>query len=120
MHGSEESQCHRNIRIRIAIAHHRIVASWWPPTRRRSTLRVRPSEPSATPSSLTPLPIDPLLPEIVAHLRSHGCLVLEAPPGAGKTTRVPRALDDAGFIDGEILVLEPRRLEHQDLPVDEP
>ena len=59
---------------------------------------------------LTPLPIDPLLPEIVAHLRQHGCLVREAPPGAGKTTRVPRALDDAGFIDGEILVLEPRRL----------
>ncbi len=37
--------------------------------------------------------------------------MLEAPPGAGKTTRVPRALFDAGFAEtGEILVLEPRRL----------
>jgi ATP-dependent helicase HrpB len=58
---------------------------------------------------LTPLPIDPLLPEIVASLERVPSLVLEAPPGAGKTTRVPRALLDAG-VDGEILVLEPRRL----------
>jgi ATP-dependent helicase HrpB len=57
-----------------------------------------------------PLPIDPLLPEIVAQLRAGASLVLEAPPGAGKTTRVPRALDDAGAVDGQILVLEPRRL----------
>jgi ATP-dependent helicase HrpB len=35
-----------------------------------------------------PLPIDPLLPEIVAALRAGGALVIEAPPGAGKTTRV--------------------------------
>jgi ATP-dependent helicase HrpB len=58
---------------------------------------------------LTPLPIDPLLPEIVASLERSPSLVLEAPPGAGKTTRVPRALLDAG-LEGEILVLEPRRL----------
>jgi ATP-dependent helicase HrpB len=57
------------------------------------------------------LPIDALLPQIVASLRAHPTLVLEAPPGAGKTTRVPRALLDAGFADkGEIVVLEPRRL----------
>jgi ATP-dependent helicase HrpB len=56
-----------------------------------------------------PLPIDPLLPEIVTSLRERPSLVLEAPPGAGKTTRVPRALLDAG-LTGEILVLEPRRL----------
>lgn len=57
------------------------------------------------------LPIDPLLPQIVAHLREAQSLVLEAPPGAGKTTRVPRALFDAGFAaDGDIVVLEPRRL----------
>jgi ATP-dependent helicase HrpB len=56
-----------------------------------------------------PLPIDPLLPDIVASLRRTPNLVLEAPPGAGKTTRVPRALLDAG-VQGEILVLEPRRL----------
>jgi ATP-dependent helicase HrpB len=54
------------------------------------------------------LPIDPLIPEIAAHLRAHTTLVLEAPPGAGKTTRVPPAL--LGITDGEILVLEPRRL----------
>jgi ATP-dependent helicase HrpB len=50
------------------------------------------------------------LPEVVAQLRAHRALVLEAPPGAGKTTRVPRALLDAGLVDGEIVVLEPRRL----------
>ena len=55
------------------------------------------------------LPIDVELPAIVSLLRERKRLVLEAPPGAGKTTRVPRALLDAGF-EGEILVLEPRRL----------
>jgi ATP-dependent helicase HrpB len=43
-----------------------------------------------------PLPIDPLLPEIVAALRAGGSLVIEAPPGAGKTTRVPAAIHAAG------------------------
>jgi ATP-dependent helicase HrpB len=58
-----------------------------------------------------PLPIDPLLPAVVASLRARPTLVLEAPPGAGKTTRVPRALLDAGLAEnGEIVVLEPRRL----------
>jgi ATP-dependent helicase HrpB len=57
------------------------------------------------------LPIDPLLPEIVATLRGAKSLVLEAPPGAGKTTRVPRALLEAGLGQGkEIVVLQPRRL----------
>jgi ATP-dependent helicase HrpB len=60
---------------------------------------------------MIPLPIDPLLPELCATLRRSKNLVLEAPPGAGKTTRVPRALLDEGFAaEGEILVLEPRRL----------
>ena len=60
---------------------------------------------------MQPLPIDSLLPELCASLQSSPSLVLEAPPGAGKTTRVPRALLDAGFASqGEILVLEPRRL----------
>ena len=54
------------------------------------------------------LPVDALLPEVVAALRFHRSLVLEAPPGAGKTTRVPPALLEA--FPGEILVLEPRRL----------
>jgi len=58
--------------------------------------------------TLAPLPIDSLLPEIVNALERHPSLVIEAPPGAGKTTRVPPALLDR--VQGEILVLEPRRL----------
>jgi len=54
------------------------------------------------------LPIDPLVPGIVAHLRSAHNLVLEAPAGAGKTTRVPPALLELS--EREVLVLEPRRL----------
>ncbi len=57
------------------------------------------------------LPIDPLLPEIVRSLAEVPRLVIVAPPGAGKTTRVPPALLDCGLVpDGEILVLEPRRV----------
>jgi ATP-dependent helicase HrpB len=57
------------------------------------------------------LPIDPHLPEIISILNSEPSLVLSAPPGAGKTTRIPRALYDAGFAGNkEILILEPRRL----------
>jgi ATP-dependent helicase HrpB len=60
---------------------------------------------------MIPLPIDSHLPKIILTLRSCGSLVLTAPPGAGKTTRIPRALCDNGFADrGEILILEPRRL----------
>ena len=60
---------------------------------------------------MQPLPIDPLLPEIIARLRQSPNIVLEAPPGAGKTTRVPPALLDAKITgDSEVLVLEPRRL----------
>ncbi len=63
------------------------------------------------PISVTPLPIDALLPDIVSALRTREALVLEAPPGAGKTTRVPPALLKAGLAgDKEIIVLQPRRL----------
>ncbi|KGI79049.1 ATP-dependent helicase HrpB, partial [Oleiagrimonas soli] len=56
-------------------------------------------------------PITPLLPEILAALETHTRLVLEAPPGAGKTTQVPPALLDAPWLDGKrILLLEPRRI----------
>src|SRR5579875_1527105 len=54
------------------------------------------------------LPIDDLLPRILQELRQGRHLVIEAPPGAGKTTRVPPALLELGR--GEVLVLEPRRL----------
>ncbi len=56
-------------------------------------------------------PIDPLLPDVVATLDAHTRLVLEAPPGAGKTTRVPPALLAAPWLAGRrIVMLEPRRL----------
>jgi ATP-dependent helicase HrpB len=59
----------------------------------------------------TDLPIEPLIPEILGALTAAPNLVLEAPPGAGKTTRVPLALLDAGWAKGgKIIVLEPRRL----------
>jgi len=54
------------------------------------------------------LPIDAVLPDLTAALAAHGRAVLMAPPGAGKTTRVPLALLPA--ISGRILMLEPRRL----------
>lgn len=58
-----------------------------------------------------PLPIDDVLPELVAALRANPCVVLKAPTGAGKTTRVPPALLDAGLAGtGQIVMLEPRRL----------
>ncbi len=57
---------------------------------------------------VTPLPIDDVLPQIVAAVRDRGVCVLVAPPGAGKTTRVPGALLDV--VQGSIVVLQPRRL----------
>jgi ATP-dependent helicase HrpB len=60
---------------------------------------------------MEPLPIDQYLPEIAASLQSTNALILSAPPGSGKTTRIPRMLFDTGFAEkGEILILEPRRL----------
>ncbi len=61
-------------------------------------------------AAMTALPIDPVLPDLVAALRSHGRAVLQAPPGAGKTTRVPLAMLEAGVTSGRIIMLEPRRL----------
>ncbi len=58
----------------------------------------------------TDLPIHDALDPLLAALRSHGRAVLQAPPGAGKTTVVPLALLEAGLCEGRILMLEPRRL----------
>ena len=54
------------------------------------------------------LPVDAILPEITVSLTRCPNLVIEAPPGAGKTTRVPPAL--LASVKGEVVVLEPRRI----------
>jgi ATP-dependent helicase HrpB len=60
---------------------------------------------------LPEFPITPLLPEIRDSLSTHSRLVLEAPPGAGKTTQVPLALLDEPWLAGrKIVMLEPRRV----------
>ena len=60
------------------------------------------------------LPIDDVMPEILRQMETGNRLVLAAPPGAGKTTRVPLALAGLlgrpGVIEGRILMLEPRRV----------
>ena len=58
----------------------------------------------------TGLPIATCLPALAEALRDPGMAVLQAPPGAGKTTLVPLALRDATWCQGRILLLEPRRL----------
>ena len=63
--------------------------------------------PALTPS----LPIDEVLGELSAALAKSTAAALVAPPGAGKTTRVPLALLDAPWAKGKkIIVLEPRRI----------
>jgi ATP-dependent helicase HrpB len=62
------------------------------------------------PDVLDRLPIDEALPALIAALKGAGRAVLQAPPGAGKTTRVPLALLEAGLVPGRIVMLEPRRL----------
>ena len=60
---------------------------------------------------LTSYPIDDILPELRAAIREHPAVVLQAPPGSGKTTRVPLALlDIIPPQKGRILLLEPRRI----------
>jgi ATP-dependent helicase HrpB len=59
----------------------------------------------------TPLPIDAVLDELGRTLTANNAAVLVAPPGAGKTTRVPLALLDAPWLNGKkIIMLEPRRI----------
>ncbi len=69
------------------------------------------SEHSPTHGVRKPLPIDPHLPRVVEALERSGVAVLVAPPGAGKTTRVPPALLASGLLGpGSCWVLEPRRV----------
>ena len=56
------------------------------------------------------LPIDAVLPDLLAALREHSRALLVAPPGAGKTTRVAPALLGQDWCTGEVLLLVPRRL----------
>jgi ATP-dependent helicase HrpB len=59
----------------------------------------------------TPLPIDVVLDQLARTLAGHNTAVLVAPPGAGKTTRVPLALLDAPWLKSKkIIMLEPRRI----------
>src|SRR5437868_217897 len=61
--------------------------------------------------AMASLPIDDVLPQLQSALETASAVVLVAPPGAGKTSRVPLALLDASWRhDGRIIVLEPRRL----------
>ena len=63
--------------------------------------------------AVRPLPVDAILPDVVAALRNGRSLVVEAPPGAGKTTRIPPALLAAGLAgDGEVVVLEEELRSH--------
>ena len=57
-----------------------------------------------------PLPVDAALPALIEALATAGAAVLIAPPGAGKSTRVPPALLDAGIVEGKALLLQPRRV----------
>ncbi|MEP1538566.1 MAG: ATP-dependent helicase HrpB [Paracoccaceae bacterium] len=56
------------------------------------------------------LPIEAILPDLIDALRAQGRAVLQVPPGAGKTTRVPLAMLEADVVKGRIVMLEPRRL----------
>ena len=59
----------------------------------------------------TVLPVDEVIPALTAALRKGNNAVLQAPPGAGKTTRIPLALLNEAWLNGNrILMLEPRRL----------
>lgn len=59
---------------------------------------------------MTVLPIEPILGAVGAALGAGGCVVLQAPPGAGKSTRVPIYLLEQELVAGRILMLEPRRV----------
>ena len=55
-----------------------------------------------------PLPIDGVLPQLAESLKRHAAVILTAPPGSGKTTRVPPAV--ARQVEGRVLLLQPRRV----------
>src|SRR4051812_43088346 len=57
------------------------------------------------------LPIYELENSIVENLRAHSRLIIQAPTGSGKSTQVPQILLDHGVLgDGQVVILQPRRL----------
>lgn len=61
--------------------------------------------------NLPALPVDQILDELLVALTNHDDVILEAPPGAGKTTKVPLAVLSVGWLEQKkILLLEPRRI----------
>ncbi len=82
-----------------------------PPPRATGSRLAEPQEHLLTRRFDTPLPIDAVLGDISRTLAASNAAVLVAPPGAGKTTRVPLALLDEPWLkDKKIIVLEPRRI----------
>ena len=59
---------------------------------------------------MSQLPIDAVIPDLLRQLTTHSQLILKAPPGAGKSTRLPLRLLQASAVTGKIVMLEPRRL----------
>ncbi len=87
-----------------------IAAVYAPPGQFALAIRTRRLDTTAM-KFATPLPIDAVLDELREALAARSSAVLAAPPGAGKTTRVPLALMDESWLGGrKILVLEPRRI----------
>ncbi len=82
---------------------HRTAAGWL-------LFPIAHSDQNLVPSNTSALPVDLVLPDIIAGLTASDSLILAAPPGAGKTTRVPLALLKAQVFTGKILLLEPRRM----------
>jgi ATP-dependent helicase HrpB len=81
------------------------------PSPRKSGAREHATDEFVPRSFDTPLPIDAVLDDLARTLASHNAAVLVAPPGAGKTTRVPLALLDEPWARGKkIILLEPRRI----------
>src|SRR5437870_5157468 len=77
----------------------------------RTALTTTPPMPQPMPPFDPPLPIDAALPELTTALSARNAAVLVAPPGAGKTTRVPLVLAGESWAkDKKLIVLEPRRL----------
>ena len=103
-------------RARMASAPHAYgirMACVWHPSRHVTADGSRPiatTGPGALTGEHGTLPVDAVLPRLLAALAAGPAAVLSAPPGAGKTTRVPLALLGAPWLAGRLLMLEPRRI----------